>query len=80
MYEKAFPNEVKERVDAELSMRGADNRSDKMRIRRKVVGELWKENKDKPEVREVVDAAKLRQVEEKKAGRNRERIPEDYQK
>lgn len=81
LYQKIYGKKVNAHVKDEISKKGAGDRSDRMRIRVGVVNTLWEKDKDKPEVREAIDAAKSRQMEEKKkVEKSEERIPEEYQK
>jgi hypothetical protein len=80
LYQKAFPDKVNQFVKDEISKQGADNPSDKMRIRREVVSKIWEEVKDEPEVREVIDAEKSRQAEGKRVKEGNERTPKEYEK
>jgi hypothetical protein len=84
LYQKTYGEKINARVNDEISKQGVEHgveyRSDRMRIHREVVDKLWEEDKDKPEVKEAIDAAKSRQVEEKKVEKSEERIPEEYQK
>lgn len=80
VYQKTFPEKIRERVKEEISKEEDVNRADKMRIRRKVVSELWKEDKDKADVLEEINVAKKRQAEADLKAQSGERTPEQYQK
>lgn len=82
LYQKAYPERIKERVNDETAKQGAGNLSDKMRIRRKVVDDLWEEDKNKPDVMEMINAARARLSEERNAEeqKSEERTPEQYQR
>jgi hypothetical protein len=80
LYQKIYSEKVNLHVKDEISKKGVEDHSNKMRICREVVNILWEEDKDKPEVRETIDAARSHQVKKKKVEKNEERIPEDYQK
>ena len=84
LYQKTYGEKINVCVNNEISKQGVehgvDHCSDRMRIHREVVDKLWENDKDKLEVKEAINAAKSRQVEEKRVERSQEQIPEKYQK
>ena len=84
LYQKTYGEKINMCVNDEILKQGVEHGveycSDRIRIHREVVDKLWEEDKDKPEVKEAIDAAKLHQVEEKKVEKSEEWIPEEYQK
>ena len=82
LYQKTCGEKINACVKDEILKQGADKPSDRMRIRREIVNKLWEEDKNKPDVRKMVDAEKVHLVEAKKAeeNKNEEQTPEQYQK
>jgi hypothetical protein len=82
LYQKIYAEKINACVKDEISDQGAVSASDKMRIRRKVVEQLWMEDKNKVEVKEAMEMAKARLTGPASAEEHKseERIPEQYQK
>jgi hypothetical protein len=84
LYQKTYSEKINEHVNDEILKQGVehgvDHCSNRMQIHMEVVDKLWEGDKDKPEVKEAIDAEKSCQVEEKKVEKSKERIPEEYQK
>ena len=77
LYQKIFPEKVNARIKDKISNEATDNPANDLGMHRKVVGELWEEDKDKAHVREAINATKkARQAE----GKGERRTPEQYQK
>jgi hypothetical protein len=81
LYQKTYSKKINVHVNNEISKQGVehgvDHCSNRMQIHREVVDKLWEEDKDKLEVKEAIDAAKLCQVEEKKVEKSKGQIPEE---
>lgn len=75
-YQKIFPEKINKRIKDKISNEATDNSAKDLGFHRKVVGELWEEDKDKPHVVEAINAAKKARQAERKSER---RTPEQYQ-
>jgi hypothetical protein len=76
LYQKTYSEKINVCVNDQIFKQrvehGVDHHSDRMQIHREVVDKLWEEDKDKPEVKEAINAAKSHQVEGKKVEKSEE--------
>jgi hypothetical protein len=82
LYQNIYAEKINACVKDEISDQGAVSTSDKMQICRKVVKQLWMEDKNKVEVKEAMEMAKacLMGPASTEEHKSEEWIPEQYQK